>query len=447
MEPAQPQTAPQANQSEPRNRTIAADIARLIKANKLSQADLKALDKDLRAEAISYASTLEDEPETAPLSIRRHALITDSAGPIPSNLKIRQTPAHIDATPIQKPEIKIPIPHEIKPTPKIETPPEPKPIPSQQPAPAIKKEESEAKPKPVPPEQTPPSYIKSNPSPTPAPSQSQEETFQSTLRDLSSKRAAIESDMQGLMSEKNDLLHTLESIMSEEREVEEEERRIRRELQESIPSAQKKTLEEERWSFEDKRQAFEKTRWETRKQEEALAEKILTKRKELTDISSKEKEVNDSIRSLNLKKEAEAARKELSSHEEEHRKILDKKRKYESDWSSLNGMIVTLKSRIESRKRSEQEANRQFEEIERKELATSDEKERHKLEEERWRADKALRDNERDLWNTEDELNKKLEEQKDLEQTFASIQIEEEDILDKIQNSKAVIHRAEKVNL
>ena len=382
------------------NRTIAKDVAKLIRNKKVTEKELQALDKDLRAEAVAFASTMEDEP-AGPITLRK-VQDNDPNKKVSPEMKLRQTPPH-------KVEVK-PLPPKPKPMP---SPPPPKP-----------------EPKPVfsPPPQSP---------------INEEDKIKAELNDLMNKKVSLDQELNSFLTEKNALSHTISMIKMQESEVEEEENKIRRDLSEPQSLEAQKTLEERIWTLEDRRQVLEKDRWTNREKEDELDDKIRSKKKEQVDLESQRKDLEGKLNKLVLKKQAEQAKIELAKYEEEQHKVLDRKKKYELDWQSLNSVISNLEIQLEEKQKNLKEQNKTFESIEKKEHSTSSEKERHQFEEKRWETDKSIRTAQKEIWDVEEELNKKNLEKKNLEETFASIQVEEEEIVNKIYKAKAVIARAE----
>jgi hypothetical protein len=451
---------PQASQFSTRPRTIVVDLARLIKQNKISQADLKLIDKNLREEAIAYASILEETIPTT-LNIRKHA-IHKPGEPVSfgGHNQLRPTPIKKEepgpiltgtipsviaekkpATPAPAPVPAAPPKHDtqIKIKPVIKTEP-PKPA-THKIHPQINKSFTTHTPigtksiaHTTPPKTTPPNTVVET-----------EASIQSVIQTLASKKTVIEKEINELMSEKNARVHTLEAVKSKEKEIEDEELRIRLELNDASTAASKKSLEEKRWNLEDERQTREKERWDILKSIDALDQKILGKKNELSDLLRVERENREKLDRLQIKKRAEEAREALKNYEASYEKILERKKKYESEWLKIKNDMDSLKTKIENKKGEREDANRQFEETERKERATTDEKQRHALEEERWQADMKLRENAKAVWASEEELERKSEERNALESTFASIQTEEEDILEKIAEAKLIIQKAEAI--
>lgn len=458
-----------------RPRTLVVDLARLIKENKLTNDDLKSLDKHLREEAIAYASILEDAVPTT-LNIRKHALnkpgepekfgAENHLRPTPLKTGLETSKEAASIAQSASVEAGKPITPAISTEPIVQAPP-PLPQPPKQPVKqAAPPKVRIPKPKPKAPDEPAPSkphsvhtshsQILSHASPhTPAhtssaPSQPQqkavnEDSIKATIHEINSKRIIIDKQISELMSEKNARVHAIEGLRKKEKEIEDEEARIRRDLAETLTSSEKKTLEEKRWSLEDERQALEKERWELLKAIDSLDQDISAKKKESNTLSLSEKQNKEALDKLQIKKRAEEARAALKIHEASYEKVLERKRAYEAEWTTLKNDSEDLINKISEKKVVKEEADKKFEEAEKKEKATTDEKKKHALEEDRWQADASLRETSKEVWATEEELDKKQEEIKALEINFASIQTEEEEILEKIAEAKIIIQKADSI--
>jgi len=377
-----------------KTRTLVQDVAKLIKANKISKADIKLLDKNLYDEAVALAGVMTEEE-------------------VVTNIEIK---------PIVKPK---PVP----PPP----PPPPKPIPQPEP-----KKEPESKPvqkvisvpvKPVPPPPPPPPVVL-------------EEKIVADINNLDIKIGLLNKKKEEILSEKNGLLSSLDKVRAEEKKLETDESDLSKKVESAVGLSARKTLEEKRWTIEDERQKVEKKRFEIKKSIDVVDLQVTQNQKERIHLEEEKSLLERKQEIEKAKKQGEKAKTDKQAEEKVYAGLELKKRSFETDWIKAKEGIKHIQKETENLGKQTQEIKEKIKTLEQREGNAINETDRHEAETNRWELDKQLREVEKKAWSLEEEGEKKTNEVSDLEKIFAQLQEDEMKSKKKIFEYQTLIDKA-----
>lgn len=257
----------------------------------------------------------------------------------------------------------------------------------------------------------------------------EESELEQKIQEVEQAITALEEKKDEYISQKQDMLFTLDDVINKEKAVEIEEKEI--EQKEVEHPEQKRTLEPTRWSLEDTRNTFEKQRWEINSQLTDLEktehvrsgeeDSIQEKRKFL---QSQEKRIKKRIELLHTLEKIDELRKSINTLQK-YKKTVENEKDVSADSVEASQKIYTQKNAEEKR------IKKLVTDIEKKQKNSITEEERFALGTERNQLEVKLRSVLADEWTSEDDLATKKETFTEKMRTIKKI---ETDVLDAQKN-------------
>ncbi len=398
--------------------------------------------KDEIIEAIKQRKQQEAMKEEVRLQVQSQMGMSGQQSP-PAPVPTSPVSAPIQPAPQPIPVVIVPPPQaqtaELKPTPVI---PEPKPVPPPVPKPIPPQPKVEVKPavtKPIPPHApkpiTPAFVPRSAPTAEIKPTVNVEhQNLMDKDREVEKRKRMIGEEISSLIVMRNTEQHDLQTLKNKEKSMEEQEALIIAEEKQATSIAAIKDLEEKRWQLEDRRQMYEKDRWIIHKKVEDLNRQIEEKQKEVKRLEEEQREIKKEYLAAIVKKEAGHAGEAKVTEEKILADLREKKVTYEERWLKEKTEAESIQKALFEARQELADQKKMLAEAEKVENTITDEKGKHKAEEERWRIEAAYRQSEKKVWDLEAQASTLQKSKEELEKVFSQIQIDEQDSLDKIEN-------------
>lgn len=464
-------------------RTLQGDLAKLLEKNKLTKSDFNKLDKDLRRETEDYQKrggdrkTAEDlklfvnemdtekkhEPdEISKLFKNPHESFTNNAqkrarinaGNLKKNLiyesspnrelpqedflkNLRAIPEEVggdDGEEVEKEDPLVIISDKhleekfIEAYPKDLTETEKREVLSQQKDEVIEKTTVRKLPKIV---------KKQAPEPPPKPSlivelERERSRVDGELKNLPGQERVVDETLKRLEEHKERLTNFISPLVQKEAEIEERIIQIEGEEAKITDINSRKQFEKTRWALEDQRREMEEKRWQVDQEIIKLQKEIEDARARKQTFTNKKISLGLMLETINKKKRAILAEKELSILREKLKEVEIMKEPVELEWISLNERKVRDASDLSRLRGEEEGVEAKLRDIQIQERETSDPKERHSFEAERWKTEEVRREIEKKRWIIDEEFENIISGMKELGVKYKKILEAEKLIVAKI---------------
>jgi len=419
--------------------TLKGDIARLLKTQKLSEKDIKSIDKNLIREVEEYGKSGGDKKfidilesyqkppqKTTPQEIHKESSletqVDDFIQKTTADIIAEQIPkARREAealreklaggekeslSKIQAPQKDIPVGEQLQ-----KTPTKPA-LPQLPPEGALLKLEQEKL------------------------------EIERKLAALPSQQESLEKALGLLLEQKSRLEKFLAPLIEKESEFEQKSSAIELEEQKQMDAKERRSLEEKRWVVEDERRNTEEKRWKTDQEIIRIQKELQTIQSRVDEFAITKAKLEDDIRKIERKKEAITAERNKKILLDKLSEIAKMKDPMELEWVKLNEKRGKNVQKLNEILTSERDIERQVAEIEIKEKDAATAENRHGFESDRWKIETSRRDIEKQRWGLEDDIGKIDETTALLKEKYQQVLTAEKKLSDKVTELEELIEES-----